>query len=53
MQPPLYRICKSNEARIAIGLGALVLGTLVYLVDRPPEQSFLFDLSLFLVVTSA
>lgn len=50
MQPPLYRQSKSNEAPIAIGLGVLFLGMLVYLVDRPPEQSFLFDLSLFQLV---
>ena len=50
MQPPLYRQSKSYEARIAIGPGVLVLWTLVYLVDRPPEQSFLFDLSLFQLV---
>ncbi len=28
-------------------MGALLLGTLVYLVDRPPEQGFLFHLSLY------
>ncbi len=46
MQPPLYGIRKSNQTRIAIGLGVLLLGTLVYLVDRPSEQGFLFNLSL-------
>ncbi len=46
MQPPLYGIRKSNQTRIAIGLGVLLLGTLVYLVDRPSEQGYLFHLSL-------
>ena len=41
----------TNKAQMLIGLVALTLGTMVYLVDRPAEQSFipsaisLFDLT--------
>jgi len=29
-----------NKYQIAIGLAVLVMGTLVYLVDRPPEETY-------------
>jgi len=29
-----------NSLQILIGLGGLLLGTLVYLVDRPPDQTY-------------
>ncbi len=44
-------LSKTNKAQLLIGLVALALGTMVYLVDRPAEQSFvpsaisLFDLA--------
>ena len=31
---------KTNKAQIVIGLAALLLGTMVYVVDRPGDQSF-------------
>ena len=30
-----------NATRILVGAGALVLGLLVYLIDRPPDQTYL------------
>ena len=47
MERPLYALRESTETRIAIGLGVLLVGTLVYLVDRPAEQSFLFHFSFY------
>ncbi len=40
---------KTNKAQIVIGLTALLLGTMVYVVDRPWEQAIFVpgDLSLF------
>ncbi len=32
---------KAAQAQLVLGLAVLLLGTLVYLVDRPPEQAFL------------
>lgn len=32
---------KAHKIQVLIGLAALVLGTMVYLVDRPIEQSFI------------
>ncbi len=29
-----------NSLQVLIGLGGLLLGTLVYLVDRPPDQTY-------------
>ncbi|GMQ89840.1 MAG: hypothetical protein BMS9Abin10_0175 [Gammaproteobacteria bacterium] len=31
---------KTNRAQLLIGLAALLLGTMVYLLDRPAEQAF-------------
>ncbi len=40
---------QTNKAQIVIGLTALLLGTMVYVVDRPWEQTIFVpgDLSLF------
>ncbi len=39
---------QTNKAQIVIGLAVLLLGTMVYVVDRPGDQSFVpGDLSLF------
>lgn len=34
-----------NRLQILIGVAALLLGTLVYLIDRPPEQTYFVYLS--------
>ena len=32
-----------NSLQVLIGLGGLLLGTLVYLVDCPPDQTYFFQ----------
>ncbi len=44
---------KTNKAQMLIGLAALLVGTLVYLVGRPAEQSFIpTAISLFALTPS-
>ena len=45
-------ICSINKRQILIGMSSLIIGTLVYLVDRSPDQTYFvfsspFNISLF------
>jgi hypothetical protein len=52
--PNTHRIV-ANRVQFLIGLAALVLGSLIYIVDRPPHQTYFvynspIDISLFRVI---
>ena len=38
-----------NKGQILIGVGGLLVGTLVYLTDRPPDQTYFIYTSLFTI----